>query len=183
MKHRFLNLFPQFSERRLAFQQPPETSPEFKEDPVGHIVQLSENLDSGSAEERLALLDNVHEELKKLKEELRSDRKEGVRVTLRREQKEQNDPRVKEKLEQIARELDDQPSPSPNVPQPGETSEVSDIPEEKPAGKQTMMDQVKGFLKGSGMTMIGPLIKGFISLRRMLLDFFPPKDPEAAKKQ
>ncbi len=142
---------------------------------------------------RVKILDDTREKLEKAKtdvsQDLSPEQKENLRKLLPAEKIEQTDSSVGEALDRIEQAL--APEAKPASPEEANKStqevqpptEVSDIPDEKSAGKQTMLDQVKGFLKGGGMTMIGPFIKGFIAMRRMFLDFFPPQDPEAAKKQ
>lgn len=61
--------------------------------------------------------------------------------------------------------------------------EVSDIAAPKAEGEKGMKDTIKDFFKGIGITSIGALVKGYVSLRRTLMDFFPPKNAEAARKQ
>ena len=184
MTHRYLDRYTQFSEKRLVFQQAPEVPPEMRRDPVAHITRLfDESLDKGTVDVRLSLLNEVHEQLKTLKKELKVEQREGIRAKLSKERDEQHDNRMDAKLDAMSQELSDEQTPASQERTSAAVTEVSDIAVEDPNVKKGFMDQMKRFLKGGGMAALGPFIKGFIAIKRALLDWFPPKDPAAAKKQ
>lgn len=200
MTHRFADFFPQFSERRLVFENSPEAS---KETPAplpadaleGEVENALGQIDLPQIAEqaRVSIIGRVHDKLKAARADASKDlspkQKENLRKRLPAE-KDAQDEAVDKALDRLDKILapDTEPAPEKKPDQsssvarpPAEVTQVSDIPEEKPAGEKTMMDQVKGFLKGGGMAMIGPFIKGFIALRRLLIGF--SNDQDAAKKQ
>ncbi len=173
MTHRFTDLFPQFSERRLVFQQP-ETVPEAAPDPVESIRLQLDGLTSGAeANAREQVLREVSVKLDEIKTTLTPEQRTRIQEILRKE-KDEHVEEVDEKLEALAAGLEP-PAEAALAPSPF-SAEVSDIAPPKPESQKGFKDRVVDMLKGGGMAAIAPLIKGFIALKRALLEWFPPKD-------
>ena len=154
-----------------------ESAADLKDD----FSQLHEKIVQDREKARADIKDVQREELDSLKGKMKDVQKhlqeEGYK-TLTAEQQYEHQEKLRA-LEKFFDEMEkDVPKPAIETP-----AEVSDIAEADPNTKKGIMDQMKGFMKGGGMAVLAPIIKGFIAIKRALLDWFPSKDPVAAKKQ
>jgi hypothetical protein len=192
-----------FAEKRLIFQQGPSQQPAQQpaEDPLQEIDTHIGNLTSETEAERQEALDAIRNQCEALKGNISIGKKEelvGMLAEAEKQLETQGDMEDSEYLAILGKEIEEfdssQQEPPENQPAEEKTDvvppnqsqvakKVSDIAQPGSESEEGFTGRIKGLFKGLSSGAIGGLVGAYISIYKKWIEFFPPKDPELAKKR